>query len=462
MHNHIWKKSSLLIGLLFCCSIQAGNTVDRFAEEAPDRLVEYLQINTVNPPGNETRGVAFFAKYLAAAGIEFQIGESAPGRGNIWAKLPGGNKPGIVLLNHIDVVLADEKYWSVDPYKGTIKDGYIYGRGALDMKGLGIAQFQAFLSLAASEEKLNRDVWFIATADEEAGGQYGAGWMVEHHPEIFNKVGFLLNEGGVGFRVGDDVSFVVEVTQKVPLWLRLTATGRPGHGSAPQVHTAVTRLFKAGHRITTTNFKPRIIEPVERMFADIAASQPTGFKEKYADISKHILDTEFMLALQTQNPQHHSLLRDTCSATRIEGSSKINVVPAEAIFELDCRLLPDQNMDVFQKELELLIADPNIKIERLMGFSPAISETDTTLFDHIKRVTRKHYPGAQVIPSVSTGFTDSHFFRDLGIVSYGFGPFMAPLSDFQGVHGNDEKVSVVNMVDGTILLRDLLDSFAVK
>ena len=187
-----------------------------------------------------------------------------------------------------------------------------------------------------------------------------------------------------------------------------------------------------------------------------------GFKEQYTNISKHILDTEFMLALQTRNPQHHSLLRDTCSVTRIEGSSKINVVPAEAKFELDCRLLPDQNIDVFVKELELLIADPNIKIERLMEFSPAISETKTELFDHIQRVTKKHYPGSQVIPSVSTGFTDSHFFRDLGIVSYGFGPFMATRSDFQGVHGNDEKVSVVNMVNGTILLRDLLDSFAVK
>jgi acetylornithine deacetylase/succinyl-diaminopimelate desuccinylase-like protein len=462
MHNYIWKSNYLLIGLLFCCSIQAGNTVGQFAEDAPDRLVEYLQINTVNPPGNEALGVAFFAKYLAAAGIEFQVGESAPGRGNIWAKLPGGDKQGIVLLNHIDVVLADEKYWSVDPYKGLVKDGYIYGRGALDMKGLGIAQFQAFLSLAASGEKLNRDVWFLATADEEAGGQYGAGWMVKHHPEIFEKVGFLLNEGGFGFRVGDDVSFIVEVTQKVPLWLRLTATGNPGHGSAPQVHTAVTRLFKAGHRITTTNFKPRVIKPVKRMFSDIAASQPMGFKEQYTNISKHILDTEFMLALQTRNPQHHSLLRDTCSVTRIEGSSKINVVPAEAKFELDCRLLPDQSIDVFVKELELLIADPNIKIERLMEFSPASSETETELFDHIQRVTKKHYPGSQVIPSVSTGFTDSHFFRDLGIVSYGFGPFMATRSDFQGVHGNDEKVSVVNMVNGTILLRDLLDSFAVK
>jgi acetylornithine deacetylase/succinyl-diaminopimelate desuccinylase-like protein len=455
------KKNVLLAVLCYFLSLQTVNAADKFASEAPERLVEYLRINTANPPGNESRGVAFFAKYLTAAGIEFQTGESAPGRGNIWAKIPGGSKPGIVLINHIDVVPANENYWTVDPYKGVIKDGHIYGRGALDMKGLGITQFQTFLSLAASGKTLNRDVWFIATADEEAGGHYGAGWLVENHPEIFENVGYLLNEGGSGSRVGDKVGFTVEVTQKIPLWLRLTATGRPGHGSSPQVHTAVTRLFKAGHRITTTNFKPRVIKPVARMFADLAESQPDGFQEKYANISQYIFDTEFMLALQTSNPQHHALLRDTCSATRMEGSAKINVVPAEVMFELDCRLLPDQDLDKFEKELELLISDPNIKIERLMGFSPAISETETPLFEHIKKVTNKHYPGSRVMPSVSTGFTDSHFFRDLGIVSYGFAPFMAPPSEYRGIHGNDEKVSIDNMVNGTILFQDLLQSFTV-
>ena len=296
MRNSLLNRTLLLAGLCFFSLNSTVNAADEFARQAPERLVEYLQIDTTNPSGNESRGVAFFAKYLTAAGIEFETGESAPGRGNIWAKLPGGNKPGIVLINHIDVVPVNENYWSVDPYKGVIKDGDIYGRGALDMKGLAITQFQAFLSLAASGKKLNRDVWFIATADEEAGGEFGAGWLVKTHPEIFQNVGFLLNEGGIGSRAGDKIEFSVEVTQKVPLWLRLTATGRPGHGSSPQVHTSVTRLFKAGHRITTTDFKARVIEPVEQMFAAISGSQPAAFKEQYADISTHIFDTEFMLA----------------------------------------------------------------------------------------------------------------------------------------------------------------------
>lgn len=442
--------------------VQSASAADKFAEAAPARLVDYLQIDTTNPPGNESLGVDFFAGYLRDAGIEFQRGESAPGRGNLWAKIPGGNKPGLVLINHIDVVPANAKYWSVDPLAGEIKDGFIYGRGAIDMKGLGIAQFQAFLSLAASGKKLNRDVWFIATADEEAGGAFGAGWLVKQHPEIFKNVGFLLNEGGGGYQVDGEVGFAIEVTQKVPLWLRLTATGRPGHGSAPQVETAVTRLLRAGYRITTTNFKARVIAPVHTMFSSIAESQPAQFKNQYTDIAQHVDNSDFMLALQLRNPAHHSLLRDTCSATRLEGSAKINVVPAEVMMELDCRLLPDQDLDQFQRDLTQLIPDPNISIERIMGFSPAISAIDTPLFEHIKAVTSQHYPGSKVIPSVSTGFTDSHFFRDLGIASYGFGPFVAKPEDYNGIHGNDEKISIDNMIGGTQILRDLLESFAVE
>jgi len=449
----------MALGLLLA---QTASAADRFAEAAPGRLVDYLQIDTTNPPGNESLGVDYFARHLKAAGIEFHRGESAPGRGNLWAKIPGGNKPGLVLINHIDVVPANAKYWSVDPLSGEVKDGFIYGRGAIDMKGLAITQFQAFLSLAASGKELNRDVWFIATADEEAGGAFGAGWLVTQHPEIFKHVGFLLNEGGGGYRVDGQVGFSVEVTQKVPLWLRLTATGTPGHGSAPQVETAVTRLLRAGHRITTTHFKARVIAPVHAMFSSIAQSQPAAFRTQYTDIAKHVDNSEFMLALQLQNPAHHSLLRDTCSATRLRGSAKINVVPAEVMMELDCRLLPDQDLDQFQRDLQALIADPNIRIDRIMGFSPAISGINTPLFEHIKAVTGKHYPGSVVVPSVSTGFTDSHFFRDLGIAAYGFSPFVAQPQDFKGIHGNDEKISIDNMIRGTELLRELLESFAVK
>ncbi|MCZ6708854.1 MAG: M20/M25/M40 family metallo-hydrolase, partial [Gammaproteobacteria bacterium] len=192
-----------------------------YAAAAPGRLAEFIQVNTQNPPGNETRGADYLAGIFAAAGIEYETAESAPGRGNIWARLAGGDKPPLILLNHMDVVPADPRYWSFDPFSGAIRDGYVYGRGALDMKGLGIVQLQAFLALHAAGRKPDRDIVFVATADEEAGGAFGAGWLVEHHPEIFANAGYLINEGGGGTLLGDNTVFSVELTQKVPLWLRL-------------------------------------------------------------------------------------------------------------------------------------------------------------------------------------------------------------------------------------------------
>ena len=433
-----------------------------FTADAPGRLSEYIQVNTQNPPGNETRGAEFFAAIFDAAGIAYETAESAPGRGNIWARLHGGNQPALVLLNHMDVVPADLRYWSANPFGGAIRDGYVYGRGALDMKGLGIVQLQAFLALHASGKRLNRDVIFVATADEEAGGAYGAGWLVNNHPEIFEGVGYLLNEGGGGTVLGDDTVFNVELTQKVPLWLRLVAHGNPGHGSSPQVETAVTRALRAGNRLAGTRFEARVVPAVQAMFEGMAPYQNEALSGRYADIGNAAQDPEFMQYLQLTNPGHHALLRNTCSITGMQGSSKINVVPAEASIELDCRLLPDQDPEEFIEQLALIVNDPNVTIDRIMGFTPAVSSPDNSLYRLIEEVYEDHFPGAVVVPGVTTGFTDSHFFRDLGIVSYGFGTFVVPGADFRGVHGNNERVSIENMERGTAVMIDLLERFTVR
>jgi len=449
-------KGIVLFGLLISA---AQGWSSEFADAAPERLSEYIQVNTQNPPGNETRGAEFFAAIFDAAGIGYETGESAPGRGNIWARLDGGNEPALVLLNHMDVVPADLRYWSANPFGGAIRDGHIYGRGALDMKGLGIVQLQAFLALHASGERLNRDVIFVATADEEAGGAFGAGWLVENHPAIFDGVGYLLNEGGGGTVLGDDTVFTVELTQKVPLWLRLIAHGNPGHGSTPQVETAVTRALRAGDRLARTRFPARVIPAVQAMFEGMAPYQTDTLSARYADIGNAVNDPEFMHYLQLTNPGHHALLRNTCSLTGMQGSSKINVVPTEAIIELDCRLLPDQNPEEFIEELALIINDPNVEIQKIMGFTPAVSTPDNPLYRLIEDVYDQHFPDAVVVPGVTTGFTDSHFFRDLGIVSYGFGPFVVPGSDRRGVHGNNERVSVANMKTGTEIMIEILQRF---
>lgn len=430
----------------------------KYAEAAPAVLQDYIRVDTRNPPGNESLGVAFFAAIFEDAGIKFASGESAPGRGNIWARIKGGSKPALVLLHHMDVVPVNEEYWDLDPFAGIEKDGFIYGRGALDTKGLGILHLQAFLALHASGITPNRDVWFIATADEEAGGEYGAGWLKQSHPEIFKNVGFLLNEGGAGRLFDKDKVFLVEATQKVPLWLRIKALGQPGHGSSPQVETSVTRLLRAGNKIATYGFEPHVVGPVKDMFAGLAKYQSKEFQSAFANIEEHVGSSEFMHNLQSKLPGNHALLRNTCSVTTLIGSSKINVVPPEATLELDCRLLPDQNPAEFLKQLTALIDDPNIEIESIMSFTPAISSTNTVLFESLQSVLTRFYQGVKVVPSVSTGFTDSHFFRDMGIVSYGFSPFLLPVSDAHTIHGNNERVSVENMRRGTQVMIDVVDA----
>ncbi len=450
-----------LLALLLASTLILSSTTraNEFADAAAERLSAYIQVNTQNPPGNETRGAEFFAAIFDEAGIDYETAESAPGRGNIWARLEGGDEPALVLLNHMDVVPADLRYWSANPFGGAIRDGHVYGRGALDMKGLGIIQLQAFLALHASGARLNRDVIFVATADEEAGGAFGAGWLVENRPEIFENVGYLLNEGGGGTIIGEDTVFSVELTQKVPLWLRLVAHGNPGHGSTPQVETAVTRALRAGDRLARTRFEARAIPAVQAMFEGMAPYQNESLAARYADIANAVKDPEFMHYLQLTNPGHHALLRNTCSLTGMQGSSKINVVPTEASIELDCRLLPDQNPDEFMEELVHIINDPNVSIEKIMGFTPAVSTPDNPLFRLIEKIYEDHFPGSVIVPGVATGFTDSHFFRDLGIVSYGFSTTVIPGPDRRGVHGNNERISVDNMKQGTIVMIDLLEQF---
>jgi len=422
------------------CILFGPTSAQNIEDEAVSRLQELIRIDTINPPGNEYRAVDFYAKIFEAEGIEYETVESAPGRGNIWARLEGGDEPGLIMLQHTDVVPADEEFWTIDPLSGDIRDGFILGRGARDMKGLGILQLAAFLNLHRSGVPLNRDVVFMATADEEAGGLFGVGWLIDNRPEIFDGIGLLLNEGGGGSRRDNEIVFSVEVTQKVPVWLRLTAVDTPGHGSSPRPTSSVTRIVQALNTLLENPFPPRIIPPVASYFSALSVTMDEEWGPAYADITRAIQDPDFSQKLHETRAGHHSLTRDTCSMTRMGGSSKINVIPPEAWAELDCRILPDKPSEQFITELEALIADSGVEVSIIMAFTPAISDTNSRLFRAIESVTRELYPGSRVLPSVSTGFTDSHFTRDLGIVSYGFNPLITESGEHTGVHGNDEQV----------------------
>lgn len=433
----------LLTALLLLSGISVS--LPAFAQTMEDDAVRWLQelirTDTVNPPGNESRAVDFYARIFDAEGIPYQSAESAPGRGNIWARLEGGDEPALILLQHTDVVPADLKYWTVDPLSGDIVDGYILGRGARDMKGIGITHLTAFLRMHRAGLPLNRDVIFLATADEEAGGAYGVGWLIQNHPEIFAGAGLLLNEGGSGSRTEQEIVFGVEVTQKVPVWLRLTAVDTPGHGSSPRSTSSVTRIVTALDHLLENPFPARIIPPVDAYFKSLSRAMGEEWGPAYADMAAAVQQPGFLQRFQEYSPGHHALTRDTCSLTRLQGSSKINVVPPEAWAELDCRMLPDRPAEAFIAEVRQLLDGTGIDIDVIMAFTPAVSSTNSRLFAAIQNVTRELYPDSRVMPSVSTGFTDSHFTRDLGIVSYGFDPIITPSGEATGVHGNDERIS---------------------
>ena len=358
-----------------------------------------------------------------------------------------------MLLHHIDVVPANKASWRVDPLSGEILDGHLYGRGALDTKSSGILHLATLIALHRSKISLNRDVIFMATADEEAGGLFGAGWLVKNRPDLFKGVGYVLNEGGEGRVRGGRTLFSVEVTQKVRYWLRLTSRGEPGHGSTPRPESAVTALIAALERLRLHQFEARIVPAVDAYFKGIAPVAGPKWRERFADIATAVRAPGVVAEFQRDDPTLHTLVRNTCSITRLGGSDKINVVPPQAWAEIDCRLLPDQDPNVPGRTRTR--ARRRYPGRAILGFTPAVSSTDTELYRALEAVSRAHFPEAPVVPAVLGGFTDSHFLRDLGITAYGFVPVVIPFEDEGGLHGNNERISVENMRRGATMMLEI-------
>ena len=320
---------------------------DEVQREALDLFIQYLKIDTTNPTGNEIRAAEFFAGVCKREGIEHQVFEPFPGRGSIWARLRGdGSKRPIILLNHSDVVPHDKEFWTVDAFGGAVKDGFIYGRGAMDMKSLGMAQFVTLLALKRAQVPLKRDVIFLATADEEAGGLNGAGWFVKNHRELIADAEFLFNEGGNNIvdPNGRVLSIGVGPSEKAPAWLRLTATGESGHGSTPRPNSSVNRLLRALNRLLDYTPPIRLTPVVEQSFRSVAPLLPPQQAAKYADVREAVKDPGFMRQLES-DPFSRSIIRNTISVTVLQGSNKINVIPPAAYAEIDTRLTPGEKLD---------------------------------------------------------------------------------------------------------------------
>ncbi len=425
--------------------------------EAVQLLSEYLRIDTTNPPGNEDRATAFLGRILSEENIGCQVHESAPGRSNLYARLKGdGSKRPVVLLSHSDVVPADRAYWSVDPFGGVVKDGYVWGRGALDMKNLGIAELVVFLALHRNRFPLKRDVIFLVTADEEAGGADGARWITRNRPELVSDAEFLINESGKGRLENGKAVYSIDITEKSPCWIRLVARGEPGHGSRPKPNSAVNRLIRALNAIM--EYKPpiRVTEAAERYFEGIAHLQKNSYRQRFARIRESIRDSRFLADL-LRNQHYAAILRNTISITMLQGSDKINIIPQAATAELDCRLLPGEEPEDFIRELKRVVGDDGIEMETILNFGNSSSPFDSALVDTVREVVSRHHAQVEVVPNILSGFTDSHYFRDLGIHCYGFMPFLLVDDELRRIHGNDERISVENMERGPRILYEVIE-----
>ncbi len=425
-------------------------------KEAGDLLSQSVQINTTNPPGNEIAVAHFWQQVLSHEGIEAQVFESQPGRGVVYARLKGsGEKKALILLHHLDVVPAVKADWSVDPFAGTIKDGYVYGRGAIDCKGVAVAQFMALASLKRAGVPLKRDIIFLGTADEEAGGRYGAGWFVDKHFELIADAEFLLTEGG-HIRIHNEQRWYnVDIAEKAPCWIQLEAAGPAGHGSVPLRETAVTRLIRALEKIRTYETAITVVPAVQSYFAALAAREELVKAERFRDLEHALTDPEFLKEF-TANPLYNALVRNTISPTVLEGSNKTNVIPAHARAQLDCRLLPGEDPQQFVATLEKVVSDPEIRFSILLNFPPLASEIETELFRAIRSVAERRDPQALVVPAVLSGFTDAHYFRRKGIVSYGFTGLVIGEDDIRRVHGIDERLSLTNLREGIATLLEVI------
>jgi len=437
----------------------AGPDWKQIGEETADLLADVIRVDTSNPPGNETPAANLLAHKLAAEGIAAEVFESAPGRGNLYARLAGqGGAHPVILLSHLDVVPADPTGWHVPPFGGVRDHGYVYGRGALDAKGVGAIQLAALIVLKRSAIPLARDVVLLATADEETGGRAGAGWVVEHRPELLADAEYLVTEGDhIHVRQGGRRVVQVAVAEKTPCWVQLTAHGPSGHGSTPPPDTAVTRLVRALGRIQGYQAPVHVVPAVEDYFAALAALEQGPLRGQLSHLRQALEDAAFRDDF-SRNARQNALIRNTITPTVLAGSQKTNVIPAEARAQLDCRLLPGEDPVRFLRLLREVIDDDSVEVEPLLSFPASSSDSNSGFMMAVSQLAHADLGDAPVVPSVIPGFTDSHYFRARGIASYGFVPFLLTDDDEKTVHGLNERVSVDNLRAGVRRLVALLRS----
>ncbi|MBF6606681.1 MAG: M20/M25/M40 family metallo-hydrolase [Chloroflexi bacterium] len=454
---------------------------------AHDRLVadlrDLIRIPTVNPPGDEIRAARLVAAILAETGVDATVVEPLPGRGSVAARLRGDGTGGgpLLLLSHLDVVPAPPEGWTHDPFAADLADGYVYGRGAVDMKNLlsmelGVIRILAGEARAAGRDPaadpipgLRRDILFAATADEEAGGLAGAGWVAEHHPEWLRADAAINEAGGVSAELGGVRFYPIQVAEKGFIDYRFTVHGTWGHGSMPRADNAAVRAARIVDRIADPG-RVRLTPPMERFFDAVRVAAPglsrtlaalvEGAGEGTGGSSSEVAACDPMYARAA-----NALLRDTVSPNVIRAGLKHNVIPGEATIEVDVRTLPGTTEVEMRDVLRRRIGDElwsTMDVEIVVAGEPVEAPVDSDFYRLLADTLRDHDPEAVPVPIMAPFATDAKHTHRLGTPTYGFSPLRLRPEDrfLELFHGVDERVSIEALRFGLPVLYDVVRRFA--
>ena len=435
-----------------------------------DEVITYmrnlLRLDTRNPPGNETLAAEYLRGILEQEGIACEIVGPGPDRGSIVARLKGdGSAPPLLLMSHTDVVAVEPEKWTHDPFAAEITDGFIYGRGALDMKHMVTMELMTMLLLKRVGVPLKRDVIFMAAADEEVGGHNGAGWVAQNRPELI-QAEYALNEGGgIAFEINGRRYYTVQTAEKGAARFRLRATGKPGHGSMPHDENAILKLAEVIGRLRNHQPPAHFSASFRGFVTGIASAQPPEVaqmilailaSEDTADAAIDALPVDNLQKLELRAMAHN-----TIAPTLLQAGSQINVIPSEAEVSLDARILPGWTTEMFLEEIRTIFGE-DIDVEFIDPDLALEADPASPLFDLIKDVVREHDPEAIVIPTLIVGGTDAQRVAGLGIKVYGFAPemFISGLNDLDRIHGHDERINIRSLQWGTHVLYDVVARFA--
>ena len=431
------------------------------AEHAFRLCQQLLRIDTTNPPGNELPAAELLAEELRAAGLEPTVLESAPGRGNLVARIRGtGEQAPLLLTAHLDVVEAEPSSWDHPPFCGEVHDGCLWGRGAIDMKNMAAMSVAIITRLAREGVKPKRDLIFAGVADEEAGCRYGSLWLCENHPDLVRSEFAIGEGGGFNIQVAGRSFFTVQVAEKGVCWVRARATGEPGHGSMPREDSAVVQLAEAIARLGKNGLPRHASNSVEEFVGALASHLPAPVRPLVKTLGNPTLGPAVLRLIPDPSVRRAfaALLANTASPTVVRAGNKTNVIPGVAEAEIDGRILPGQTQRDFLRELQAVLGE-NIELEVIHALPPVVTEPkESSLYTIIHDVMTERAPGMPMVPFVLQGFTDAKAFTSIGAKWYGFAPVKLPpnLRFADMFHGHNERIPVDGLAWGTETLMQVV------